>query len=212
MDQEKEQVIAWLKVFANFRNGVALTEIIKMEESFIKEPHWLSPLHGEEYRFYHSFELAGICRGEEFPFTDEGPLWDGICKDDASRKFLFVMAQDTPEALKGDCGDIPEREKAAVANVFKMLHLEADGDLNAWYHEYYPAARALAFVTMLSNPFGHCMEKGFRGELIFMNIVDNYLGVKTTQEQWDVFYKEMIAKMFGARGLPYVVFSVDLKV
>jgi hypothetical protein len=56
------------------------------------------------------------------------------------------------------------------------------------------------------------MEKGFRGELIFMNIIDNYLGVKTTQEQWDVFYKEMIAKMFGARGLPYVVFSVDLKV
>ncbi|KAF5028501.1 hypothetical protein DSECCO2_658370 [anaerobic digester metagenome] len=210
MDQEKEQVIAWLKVFANFRNGVALTEIIKMEESFIKDPHWLSPLHGEEYRLYHSFEREEISRAEDFPFTGEGPLWDGICKDDASRKILFVMGQDTPEALKGNGGDIPEPEKAAIANVFKMLRL--DGDLDAWYHEYYPAARALAFVTMLSSPFGHCMERGYRGELILMNIVDNYLGVKTSAAQWDAFYKEMIAKMFGERGLPYGIFTVDLQV
>lgn len=210
MDRENEQVIQWLQVFANFRSGCALSEIIKMEESFIKEPRWISPLYSEGYRLYHSFDLDGINRADDYPFAGEGPLWDGICKDDASRKILFVKAQDTPDALKGDCGGISEQEKTAISSVYKMFNL--DGDLDAWYHEYYPAAKAIVFVTMLGSPFGHCMEKGFRGELIFLNIVDNYLGVKTTQAEWDDFYRKMIARMFGSRGLPYVVFTVDLKV
>lgn len=210
MEQEKEQVILWLKVFANFRGGTVLTEIIKMEESFIKEPRWLSPLHAEEYRRYHSFELEGVSRGKEFPFADPGPLWDGICKDDASRKILFVLAQDTPEALKGDGGAISAEEKAAFVQVYKMFRL--DGDLDAWYHEYYPAAKALVFVAMLGGAFGGCLENGYRGELVLLNIVDNYLGVKTPQPQWTAFYEELAARMFGTRGLPFGVFSVDLQV
>lgn len=210
MDQKKAQVNPWLEVFANFRNGSALTDLIKMEESFIKDPHWLSPLHEEGYRCYHTFELAGITRAADFPFADKGPLWDGVCKDNASRKFLFVMAQDHPEALKGDCGEITEGEKAAVAKVYERLNVNSD--LGVWYHEYYPAAKAIAFVTLLGSPFGHCLERGFRSELIFMNLVNNYLGVKTNQAEWDAFYKEMIDQMFGQRGMPHVCFTVDLEV
>jgi hypothetical protein len=210
MDQEKEQVTHWLKVFANFRNGSALSDIIKMEESFIKDPYWLSPLYQDGYRRYHTFELDGVIKAEDFPFAGDGPLWDGICKDNASRKLLFVMAQDNPEVLKGDCGDISAEEEAAVAKVYEMLHL--DSNLDIWYHEFYPVAKAIAFVTLLGSPFGHCLEQGFRSELIFMNIVNNFLGVKTTQAEWNHFYDELIGKMFGQRGMPYVSFTVNFEV
>lgn len=210
MEQGNRNVNHWLEVFANFRKGSALSEIIKLEESFIKTPYWISPLYQENYRRYHTFDLEGIERAEDFPFTNEGPLWDGICKDDASRKYLFVLAQDTPDALQGDCGDISAVEKEGIAKVYQMLNLDAD--LNAWYHQYYPLAKALAYVTLLATPFGHCMDRGYRGELILMNIVNNFLGVETTQAKWDDFYREMSTKMFGARGLPYIVFIVDLEV
>ncbi len=196
----------WLNVFANFRGGTVLTEIIKEEEPFIREPYWLSPLHGEGYRLYHTFEIDGITRSDEFPIAGDGPLWDGVCKDDISRKYLFLRAVDTPEALKGDCSDISEEEKACMKQVFRMLNL--DGDIESWYHEYYPVARELTYVTLLSDPMGKNMGRGFRAELVILSLVDNYLGEKTAAETWEAFFKEMIDRMFGPRGIPYVVFTV----
>ena len=210
MEQRNHHINHWLDVFANFRKGGALSEIIKMEESFIKSPYWISPLYHEDYRRYHCFELPGISRSEDFPFDGEGPLWNGICKDDASRKFLFVLAQDDPAVLKGGGGALPEAEREAMARVHRMLNL--DSDLDAWFYEYYPLARALTYIALLAPPFGKCTEGGYRAELILLNIVNNYLGAETTPTAWDEFYREMAERMFGARGIPHLLFRVDLEV
>lgn len=210
MERENHHIDHWLEVFANFRKGGALSEIIKMEEAFVKSPYWISPLYHEDYRRYHCFELPGITRAADFSLAGDGPLWNGICKDDASRKFLFVLALDDPAALKGDGGTLPEAEREAMARVHRMLNL--DSDLDVWVHEYYPLAKALTYVALLAPPFGNCTERGYRAELILLDIVNNYLGVETSPAAWDGFYREMTEQMFGARGIPHLLFRVDLEV
>ena len=73
MTRTEGNVNQWVEIFANFRKGSVLTEIIKEEEPFIREPYWLSPLFEEDYRRYHTFEIEGISRGEQFPFEGDGP-------------------------------------------------------------------------------------------------------------------------------------------
>ena len=55
MTRTEGNVNQWVEIFANFRKGSVLTEIIKEEEPFIREPYWLSPLFEEGYRRYHTF-------------------------------------------------------------------------------------------------------------------------------------------------------------
>lgn len=200
----------WLEVFANFRKGTILTEIIKDEEPFIREPYWLSPLHNENYRCYHTFELEGISRGEGFPFEGEGPLWDGVCKDDVSRKYLFVRAVDSPDALRGSAGNLTPVEKDGMERAYQMLNL--DGNIESWFNEYYPVAKELTYAALLSDPGSKCLERGYRCELVILNLIHNYFGTQTAKEEWDDFYKEMIQKMFGQRGIPYFMFGVNFEV
>ena len=200
----------WLEVFANFRDGLVLTENVKEEEPFVRELEWLSPLHEEGYRRYHSFEIEGIRRGEQFAPEGDGPLWDGVAKDVITRKYLFLRATDDPMSLKGDNPEISDAEKECMLKVFKMLNL--DGDIETWYHDYYPVARELTYVTLLSDPLAGNLGRGYRCELVLVSFVNNRRGVMTTKEEWQSFYEEMIGKMFGPRGIPYVVFTVYFEV
>lgn len=199
----------WLDTFANFRKGSLLTEIIKLEDPYIREPYWISPLYDDDYRLYHTFDLEGITRGE-FPLAGDGPLWDGVCKDDVSRKYLFVRALDTPNQLKGGCPDISQTEKEQMAKVFKMLNL--DGDLESWYTKYYPVARDLTWTMLTGDPMAQYLERGYRTELIYLTVIDNFYGNPTSVEEWDAFYNQMIDEMFGPRGIPYVIFTVPFQV
>ena len=210
MTRTEGNVNQWVEIFANFRKGSVLTEIIKEEEPFIREPYWLSPLFEEDYRRYHTFEIEGISRGEQFPFEGDGPLWDGVCKDDISRKYLFMRVVDSPDALTGSAENLSQEEKAGMEQAYRMLNL--DGDFESWYKEYYPVAKELTYAALLSDPMGKHLDRGYRCELIILNLINNYFGTKTTKEEWDAFYEEMILKMFGKRGIPYFVFTVDFEV
>ena len=200
----------WLDIFANFRNGAFLTEIIREAEPFIREPKWISPVHDDQYRRYHTYDLKEIRRGEG-PFLDgEGPLWDGICKDESSRKILFVRELSSPSQICGDGGELSSEEKAAMEKVFRQLNCE--GDLESWFHEYYPLASELTHVGLVGDPFNSLLERGYRCELILLNLIDDYLGTPTSGEDWDEFYKTMNSKMFGERGLPYVIFPIAFQI
>ena len=73
-------------------------------------------------------------------------------------------------------------------------------------------AKELTYAALLSDPMGKHLDRGYRCELIILNLINNYFGTKTTKEEWDAFYEEMILKMFGKRGIPYFVFTVDFEV
>lgn len=210
MRHTDENINRWLNIFANFRGGSVLTQMIKEKEPFIREPYWLSPRYDEDYRRYHTFEIEGISRGEGFPFDGEGPLWDGVCKDDASRKYLFVRAVDSPEALKGGAENLSDVELEGMKRAYQMLNLNAD--FESWHREYYPVAKELTYAALLSDPRGNHLKQGYRCELVILNLIHNYFGVETALEEWDAFYQEMASKMFGDRGLPYFVFGVDFEV
>lgn len=210
MSQKEGVCNYWMEIFANFRKGAILTEIIKNEEPFIKDPYWISPVYADDCRLYHTFELSGVTRGEYFPFEGDGPLWDGVCKDDASRKYLFIRVADHPEDLKGSCGDISAEEREGIEKAYKMLNLQ--GDIDAWFNEYYPVAKELSYAALLSDPMGRHLERGYRCELVILNLINNYRNIETSKEEWDVFYKEMIGKMFGDRGIPFFMFGVDFEV
>lgn len=208
--EKKSSCVKWLEIFSNFRNGSVMTEIIKNEEPFIREPYWFSPLYRDDFRLYRTFEIEGIKKPADYPLEGDGTLWDGICKDDVARKFLFIRAVDSPEDLKGSCGDISAEEKAAMEKVFRMLNL--DGDINSWFDEYYPVAKELTEVALVGDPLSGALERGYRAELLILNLIGNFLGDQTTKEEWDAFLKEMIDKMFGPRGIPYVVFTIPFEV
>ncbi|MBQ6809853.1 MAG: hypothetical protein IJO94_00435, partial [Firmicutes bacterium] len=155
----------------------------------------------------------GITNGDNFPLKGEGPLWDGVCKDESSRKFLFVRVVDSPEDLKGSCPeDFSEEEKEGVKQAFRMLNLGSEVDIDVWFNEYFPVAKELTYAALLSDPFGRYLDRGYRCELILLSLIGNYRNVETSKEEWDAFYKEMVAKMFGDRGMPFFVFSVDFEV
>ena len=209
MEEAAKKQNHWLEVFANFREGALLTEAIKEKEPFVRSPRWLSPLYAEGYRCYRTFETEGLCAPPSFPLPGKAPLWDGICLDEVTRKYLFVRAVDSPAELKGCWENISAEEKAGVEKAFQMLNL--DGDPESWYREYGPFARDLAHVALLSDPAGGYLPRGYRGELIVLNLIRNYCGTMTDKKTWDAFYTELIGKMFGPRGLPYVVFLVDFE-
>ena len=211
MCQKETACNYWMEIFANFRKGTILTDFIKEEEPFIKEPYWISPVYADGCRLYHTFEIEGISRGNGFPFPGDGPLWDGVCKDDASRKFLLLRVADSPECLKGSCGDISEEEKAGIEKAYKMLNLN-DDRMDVWLNEYYPVAKQLSYAALLSDPMGRYLERGYRCEFVILNLINNYRNVMTSKECWDEFYKEMIAKMFGDRGIPFFMFGVNFEV
>lgn len=207
MAENMEKRNHWLEVFANFREGALLIEAIKAKEPFVRSPQWISPLYSDGYRCYRTFEIEGLCPPLSFPLPGKAPLWDGVCFDKTSGKYLFVRIADSPAELRGCCENISVREKAAMEKAFGMLNL--NGDPESWYREYYPFARDLTHVTLLSDPAGGYLPQGCRGELVILNQIRNYCGAMTGKETWDDFYTEMSERMFGPRGLPYVVFLVD---
>lgn len=203
----------WMEIFANFRKGTILNEIIKAEEPFVKNPYWISPVYADDCRLYHTFEVDGITNGEKFPLKGEGPLWDGVCKDESSRKYLFIRVVDSPEDLKGSCPeDFSEEEREGMKQAFRMLNLGAGVDINTWFNEYFPVAKELTYAALLSDPFGRYLDRGYRCELILLSLIGNYRNVETSKAEWDAFYKEMVSKMFGDRGMPFFVFSVGFEV
>lgn len=210
---QNNQCNYWMEIFANFRKGTILNEIIKAEEPFVKNPYWISPVYADGCRLYHTFEIDGIVNGENFPLKGEGPLWDGVCKDESSRKYLFIRVVDSPEDLKGSCPeDFSEEEREGMKQAFRMLNLSSDVDIDVWFNEYFPVAKELTYAALLSDPFGRYLDRGYRCELILLSLIGNYRNVETSKAEWDAFYKEMVSKMFGDRGMPFFVFSVDFEV
>lgn len=201
----------WMEIFANFRKGAVLNEVIKEKEAFIKSPRWISPVYADGCRRYHTFELDGLNNGEAFPLKGEGPLWDGVCKDDASRKYLFIHVVDSPADLKGKCpDDMSEEEKDGILRAYRMLNITVDSD--CWFYEYFPVAKELSYAALLSDPRGGYLERGYRCELVLLSLVGNYRNVETTAAEWNVFYEEIARKMFGDRGIPFFMIPVCFEV
>lgn len=194
----------WMEIFANFRKGAVLNEVIKARETFIKSPYWVSPVYADGCRRYHTFELEEFTNKKSFPLKGDGPLWDGVCKDEASRKYLFVHVVDSPTDLKGRCPQgMSEDEREGILQAYRMLNIQADS--SSWFCEYFPVAKELSYVALLSDPRGGYLERGYRCELVLLSLIGNYRNVETTAEEWDAFYREMGEEMFGDRGIPFFI-------
>lgn len=201
----------WMEIFANFRKGAVLNEVIKTKEPFIREPRWISPIYADDCRLYRAFDLDGFAHKEDFPLQGQEPIWDGICKDEASRKYLFVHTVDSPKELMGASPDtMTEGDREGFLRAARMLNLS--GNIENWFRDYYPLAKELSYVALLSDPTGRHMERGYRCELVLLSLVGNYRNVETTREEWEAFYQRLGEEMFGDRGMPFFVVPVCFEV
>lgn len=201
----------WLNVLSNFREGELLLTAIKEKEPFLRYPKIVSPLAADSYRRYTTFEIDGIQQPPLLSENMEALFWDGVILDQATRKFLFLAAFSSPDEIKKRYPNQSLQMEAFIEKSFSAYN--AKGRLPCWLRDYIGVAFPMAVVQSLNDPHNGCFTKGYRGELFFLFLADDYTATSVPSAVWQSFEQEMWRRMMGEgstapRGIFSSVFSV----
>lgn len=78
----------WIQTYVNIGNGKYLTNLIKRQDSSIKNITWLSPLANDNYREYNTCEILNYLKEKDIKvnisndfldmWKDYDSVWDAI--------------------------------------------------------------------------------------------------------------------------------------